>query len=129
MDHFSFAERFERRDIPSEEFGHREHVQAAFELLHMYPFLEATSRYACVIQEMAAAAGAPQKFNVTVTIAFMSLIAEKLEILGPTTFESFYASNPDLARGALDPWYSADRRSCDLSRRVFLMPDLNAHSV
>ena len=129
MPQLSFADRFERRAIPVEEFGHKEHVRAARELLLKYSFLEATARYAAVIQEMAAAAGAAEKFNVTVTVAFMSLIAEKLEEEDTESFETFYASHPELRRGTLDPWYSANRRTCELSRRVFLMPDLNAQSV
>jgi len=95
-------------------------------LLRKYPFIEATMRYAGVIEDMAATAGATQKFNVTITVAFMGLIAEKIEISGEEDFDSFYTANPDLSGQALAPWYSANRLSCDLSRKIFLMPDLKA---
>lgn len=125
----AFSERFEREEITAEDFGHREHVQAAFELLNKYDFIEATARYAKTIKSMAAGAGVPEKFNVTITVAFMGLIAERmLQAGGDPDFDSFYARNPDLTGNALAPWYSAERISCDLSRKVFLMPDLKAPS-
>jgi hypothetical protein len=125
----AFSERFEREEIAADDFGHREHVQAAFELLNKYDFIEATARYAKTIRSMATKAGAPEKFNVTITIAFMGLIAERMmQTGGERDFDSFYASNPELTGSALAPWYSAERISCDLSRKVFLMPDLKAPS-
>ena len=124
MTRLSFSDRFERQEIAAEDFGHREHVQAAFELLQKYDFIEATAQYAETIKSMATAAGAPQKFNVTITLAFMGLIAEKMMQAGSDSdFDSFYSSNPDLTGNALAPWYSAERISCDLSRKIFLMPD------
>mgnify|MGYP001604324362 CR=1 FL=1 len=126
----AFSERFEREEIAAEDFGHREHVRAAFELLKKYDFLEATARYAKTIKSMAAKAGAPEKFNVTITVAFMGLIAEKMtRIADYPDFDSFYTMNPDLTGNALSPWYSAERISCDLSRKVFLMPDLIKNST
>jgi hypothetical protein len=124
MEQLAFSERFERQEIPAEDFGHREHVQAAYELLQKYDFIEATAKYAESIRSMATAAGAPEKFNVTITVAFMGLIAEKMMQSAPDDgFGSFYSANPDLSGNALAPWYSAERISSDLSRKVFLMPD------
>lgn len=125
MTQLAFSDRFERQDIAAEEFGHREHVQAAFELLQKYDFIKATAKYADTIQSMAAAAGVPEKFNVTITVAFMGLIAEKMtESNGESDFDSFYSANPDLSGNALAPWYTAERISSELSRKIFLMPDL-----
>lgn len=128
MQNLAFSERFERQEIAAEDFGHREHVQAAYELLHKYDFIEATAKYAETIKSMATAAGAPEKFNVTITVAFMSLIAEKMTATsGEPDFDSFYSANPDLSGNALAPWYSANRLSCKQSRTIFLLPDLNAN--
>ena len=127
MQNLAFSERFERQEIAAEDFGHREHVQAAYELLHKYDFIEATAKYAETIKSMATSAGAPEKFNVTITVAFMGLIAERMmKTADDPDFDSFYAMNPDLSGNALAPWYSAERIACDLSRKVFLMPDLTA---
>ena len=124
MQNLAFSERFERQEIAAEDFGHREHVQAAYELLHKYDFIEATVKYAETIKSMATAAGAPEKFNVTITVAFMGLIAEKMEADGDVDFDTFYSTNPDLSGNALAPWYSAERISSKLSRKIFLMPDM-----
>ena len=124
MQNLAFSERFERQEIAAEDFGHREHVQAAYELLQKYDFIEATAKYAEIIKSMATAAGAPEKFNVTITVAFMGLIAEKMEASGDVDFDTFYSANPDLSGNALAPWYSAERISSKLSRKVFLMPDM-----
>ena len=53
----------------------------------------------------------------------MGLIAEKMEASGEIDFDTFYSANPDLSGNALAPWYSAERISSKLSRKVFLMPD------
>jgi len=124
MAKLAFSDRFERKEIAAEDFSHREHVQAAFELLHKYDFIEATAKYAEIIKSMATAAGAPEKFNVTITVAFMGLIAEKMEADGDVDFDTFYSTNPDLSGNALAPWYSAERISSKLSRKIFLMPDM-----
>ena len=135
MEQFAFSERFERQEIPAQDFGHREHVQAAYELLQKYDFIEATAKYAKTIRSMATAAGAPEKFNVTITVAFMGLIAEKMDEVD----NAFYSANPDLSGSpgalsaerisscpsthmqtrilsgnALAPWYSAERISSEV---------------
>jgi hypothetical protein len=124
MTDISFAKRFEKLEISAETFSHRDHVQAAFELLHKYPFIEATYKYAGTIQAMATTAGVPEKFNVTVTLAFMGVIAERIEIGEAENFDDFYFQNKDLSGNILGNWYSPDRLASDLSRKIFLMPNL-----
>ena len=122
----SLLRKFEIGKIPAAEFGHKEHVQAAWEMLQTYPFLEAVSRYSTRIESMARAMGAHDKFNVTITVAFMSLIAEKMAACPKTGFDRFYASHPELRRNPLKDWYSDQRLGSDLARRVFLMPEAKA---
>ena len=120
----SFFERFEQLRIPPGAFGHRDHMEAAYEMLRKYSFLEATSRYARTIQTMARRAGAEKKFHVTITLAFMSLIAERMESTDHRDFETFSRVNEDLfARDVLDRLYSRERLHSDVARRIFVMPD------
>ena len=114
---------FERLEIDPASFGHREHLQAAYELLLKYPFVEATARYADTIHAMARAAGAAEKFNVTITLAFISLLAERMETSTAPGFDTFLDENPDLSKNTLQNWYSPERLSSELSRRIFLLPD------
>lgn len=125
MDRESLLSRFEALEIDAEEFGHLEHVQAGFEMLHKYGFVEACARYASTINTMATNAGAPDKFNVTITFAFLSLIAERINRNNDhQNFGGFLAENPDLeSANVLDHWYSEDYLKSDFARKHFALPD------
>lgn len=116
---------FEAHAIDNTTFGHAEHVQVAYDLLRKYDFIDAAAIYAKGIRTLAAKAGAPGKFNLTITYAFMSLIAERLANSQSSTFEAFIAENPDLmAKTALSQWYPQERLNSALARRIFLLPDV-----
>jgi hypothetical protein len=118
--------KFESGEIEVSTFGHREHLQTAWEMLRTYPFIEAVARFARQLQGLATAAGAPEKFNLTVTVAFMSLIAEAMEATPDLDFDRFCEAHPDLRQNPLKHWYSDQRLGNDLARRIFLMPDAQA---
>ena len=117
-------DRFEERQIPAPDFRHLDHVQVAFEILDKYDFVQACARYASTIKAMAESAGAPEKFNATITVAFMSVIAERKSQMENADFESFISANPDLLDGnALKGWYTKERLDSPAARHQFLMPD------
>jgi len=114
---------FENRTLDPTGFGHCEHIQVAFEMLHKYDYVEACTNYAAAISEIAAKAGAPEKFNVTITFAFLSLIAERVATTGAPSFAEFVSQNEDLmSRSALSQWYSRDELQSDFARTHFLLP-------
>ncbi|NNF76709.1 MAG: hypothetical protein HKN05_01645 [Rhizobiales bacterium] len=116
---------FEAGKLDPAAFKHTDHVAVAYEMLGAYDFLEACSRYASSIRALARKAGAPDKFNATITLAFMSLIAERKASGDFTTYEEFISENEDLlSKTVLESWYSPERLNCDTARAVFLMPDL-----
>ncbi len=116
---------FEAHTIDNTTFGHAEHVQVAYDLLRKYDFIDAAAIYAKGIRTLAVKAGAPDKFNLTITYAFMSLIAERLASSQSSTFEAFIAENPDfMAKTALSQWYPQERLNSALARRIFLLPDV-----
>ena len=104
-------------------FGHREHVLAAWEALRQDEFFAAAARYASGLRGLAARAGVPEKYSATVTLAFLSLIAERMQ--GETgDAEAFLAANTDLMRGdALAARYSPERLAAPNARRIALLPD------
>lgn len=104
-------------------FGHREHLLAAWEVLRDRPFLPAAARYGDAIATFAARADAADKYSVTITLALLSLVAERMAIAEASSFEEFLAANADLAGTPLSAWYSKQRLDDTLARRVFLMPD------
>lgn len=118
------AERFEELRIPPGAFRHRDHLAAAYAMLQKYPFIEATFRYARTIQTMARNAGAHDKFNTTITFAFMALIAERMESCRHECFEEFAGQHPDLfSKDLLKRFYSDERLRSPMARRIFIMPN------
>ena len=115
---------FEAHAIDTGCFDHAGHVRVAYDLLGKYDFVDATMTYVRGIQAIATQAGVPDKFNLTITIAFLSLIAERLADHPQPDFPSFAAANPDvMSRDVLTRWYGADRLTSARARQVFLMPE------
>ncbi|MEM7225782.1 MAG: hypothetical protein AAF495_22580 [Pseudomonadota bacterium] len=114
---------FAARLAAGEGFSHRDHIAVATELLAAHDFLEAAQRYSAGIRAIAAEAGQPEKFNTTITLAFLSLIAEHMASGPYEDAEDFIDRNPELlARGLLEAWYPAERLASPLARELFLMP-------
>jgi hypothetical protein len=117
-------ERFLRGELDATRFPHREHVRMAFETLRRYDFAEAVLQFSRALRSMAARAGKPEAFHQTVTIAFLALIAERMESGERADFEAFACANPDLIeKTALARWYRPERLASETARRTFLLPD------
>src|SRR5215468_4541248 len=114
--------RFARGDCDSGSFSHREHVRMGFEMLCRHSFPETVLHYSQALRKMAARAGKPEAYHETVTIAFLSLIAERMD--DTTDFERFASANPDLFdRRALARWYRSQRLAPEGSQCPCPTPD------
>ncbi|MGH8134496.1 MAG: hypothetical protein ACRETP_14955 [Steroidobacteraceae bacterium] len=112
-----------RGELDPATFPHREHVRMAFEMLRRHDFAETALHYSRALRAMTAKAGKPQAFNQTVTIAFLSLIAERMQV-GPADFAAFAHDNPRLFdKSTLARWYRPERLASEAARRTFLLPD------
>lgn len=121
--HSDITRAFAAHDVDIRMFHHAAHVRVAFDLLEKCDFIEAAATYATGIRAIATKAGAPMKFNLTITYAFMSLIAERMAARPAGSFEEFAAQNADLmSRDVLERWYSPERLHSDIARRVLLLP-------
>ena len=121
-------ERFLRADIDPATFPHREHVRVAFEMLKRHDFPETVLHFSRTLRAMAKNVGRPEAFHQTITIAFLSLIAERMELGGAADFAAFAQANPDLLeKSALERWYRPERLASALARRTFLLPDGALH--
>ncbi|MEM7016947.1 MAG: hypothetical protein AAF512_06340 [Pseudomonadota bacterium] len=121
------TEAFEKLTIDPANFGHIEHVGVAYTMLLKYDFLTATAKYAKSIHTIATCAGAANKFNMTITIAFLSLIAERMSVTIYTDADDFFARNQDLM--TIEPikqLYSGERLHSQQAHINFLLPDLTA---
>jgi hypothetical protein len=118
-------ERFVRGEVDPRNFPHREHVRMAFEMLCRHDFAETVWHFSRALRAMAAKAGKPQAFNQTVTIAFLSLIAERMqESGGAADFDALVRAHPELLdKAALTRWYRPERLASDAARHTFLLPE------
>ena len=119
----SLFDRFEADEVQGGTFTHRDHVEVAYEMLKRYDFAEAVARTSKGLRSIARRAGAPGKFHVTITVAFMSIVAERMSGQAPGSFESFLEVNGDLLRrDLLDQIYPRERLSSDTARMTFILP-------
>ena len=120
--------RFVRGEIAAGEFPHREHLRMGFEMLRRHDFAETVLHYSRALRAMTHKAGKPQAFHQTVTIAFLSLIAERMESSPAGDFTAFTRANPDLSeKSVLARWYRPERLGSEAARRTFLLPDPVSH--
>ena len=122
--------RFVRGEIGAADFPHREHVRMAFELLRRHDFAKTVWLFSRTLRAMAARAGKPQAFNQTVTIAFLSLIAERMECGGTEDFAAFERDHAGVfEKTALARWYPPERLATETTRRIFVLPPPATASV
>ncbi|MFC2969888.1 hypothetical protein [Acidimangrovimonas pyrenivorans] len=117
-------EAFDAAEIDPAAFSHRDHLAVAFEALRQDEFFAASARIARGLRGLAAKAGAPEKYSATITLAFISLVAERMQ--EGQDFDAFLAANPELLNGALKRLYSSQRLADPRGRSVALLPDLGA---
>jgi hypothetical protein len=117
-------ERFVRGELDATKFPHREHVRMGFEMLRRHDFAETVFHFSSTLRAMAVRAGKPEAFHQTVTVAFLSLIAERIHSGDYADFDSFARANADLLdKSALSRWYPSERLLTDTARRTFLLPE------
>ncbi len=111
-------------EIDSRGFHHADHVRAGFELLRHHSFPDAAAQYCAALKALCARAGNPEAYHETMTLAFLSLLAERSASYTHGDFAGFAAANPDLLdKSVLARWYSPERLASPLARRTFLLPE------
>jgi len=118
------VDRFVRGAADPRAFPHEKHVHMGFEVLRRHEFAKAVHVYSRALRTMTEQLGKPEVFHQTITIAFLSLIAERMQTGDSADFADFAASNPDLfEKSLLSQWYRPERLASDLARRIFVLPD------
>jgi len=77
-------------------FGHREHIHLTWLAVHRHRMPTAISLISNGIRQTARYAGAPQKYNATVSRAWVELVAHHTHHDGDADFDTFLARNPAL---------------------------------
>lgn len=115
---------FEAGRIDPQTFSHEAHLQVAYDMVQKYEFMEAAIRYIEGIKCLAASVGMPEKFNLTVTLAFLGIVSERVHQKNYHGFDDFLDENPDLmSRSLLKNWYTEAQLGSDLARNSFILPD------
>jgi hypothetical protein len=116
--------KFVRGECDAASFPHREHVRMGFEMLRRHDFAASVHHYSQALRTMARNAGKPEAFNQTVTIAFLSLIAECMARGYEGDFAALVEQHPQLLdKSALSRWYAPERLASEAARSAFLLPD------
>ena len=118
---------FESARLAPREFGHREHIRAAFLCLANDDFGEAAVRFRRALRRFAAAHGVPGRYHETLTWAWLALVNERAHGASFAGSEDFLRRHPELLRhpgGLLSRYYDvAAISSSERAKQVFLLPD------
>lgn len=122
-----WMEHFENATLANDSFHHADHVKMSFLYLQKYSGLEPLERFSTALARFARAHGKADRYNETITWAFLLLVRERMARFGfSPSWEEFAASNPDLLRWddhVLKKYYRAETLSSELAKSVFLFPD------
>jgi len=117
---------FESGALPPGSFHHADHVRLAFAYLREYPPLTALDKFCSGLKQFAARLGKPEKYNETITYAYLFLIREKMALCSGAEWDEFAQRNPELLiwkNGILNRYYQSKTLESDFARKVFVFPD------
>lgn len=127
MNDQQFMAALESCELPKEQFSHHGHVRAAWLYLEDYPLPEAADRCAESIRRYANHVGATMKFHVTLTLAFMHIIAALRERHAAPDWETFAARCPEIFDRPielLEKHYRQETLFSEQARKEFVPPDI-----
>lgn len=115
---------FESGALDPGAFDHAAHVRMAFAMTGRHAFDEALVRYGAALRRLCASVGKPEKYHMTVTVAFLALVAERQIDHPDESWEAFAARNAELLRrDCLDGWYDRSVIASERARRTFVLPE------
>jgi hypothetical protein len=121
----TFLARFEATSLPA--FDHRDHVRMAYAYARRDGAEHAVARAREGLRRLTAAAGAPDRYHDTLTIAWARVVAHHAVAGGGRGFDAFLVDHPRLLeRDLLLAHYSRERLFSDAARAAFVEPDLLA---
>ena len=126
MSESEFVAQFESVTLPPDKFTHAAHVRVAWWYLTQAPLPEALARFSAALRRFATAHGAAAKYHETITVAWMLILAERVDNLHGAAWPDFAAANADLFVRSPSPlalYYRDETLASERARRVFVMPD------
>lgn len=115
------------RDVMAnaDRFRHRQHVHLTWLAVRRYGRTAAIALVSDWIRRTARYAGAPQKYNVTVSRAWVELISHHVSHSGAADFDTFAEGNPALLdKRLLTRFYRPATLASTAARTGWVEPDL-----
>ncbi|WP_281784328.1 hypothetical protein [Sinimarinibacterium flocculans] len=107
------------------QFGHRDHVRAAWQCLREDPLPQAAHRFSGLLRDFVKRVGAEDKYHHTLTLALMHLIDVRRRET-PGDWDDFVRAYPELFRDArklVEQHYAPDLLDSVEARRAFVEPN------
>ncbi len=109
----------------ADRFGHRQHIHVTWLAVRRYGTAAATRLVSDGIQGVARYAGAPQKYNATVSRAWVELVGHHVDHSDGAGFDAFADAHPDLFdKRLLTRFYRPATLARDEARTGWVAPDL-----
>ena len=109
----------------AEHFGHRQHVHVTWLAVRRYGTTAATDLVSDGIRGVARCHGAPQKYNATVSRAWVELVGHHAEHSRAADFDAFADQNTALLdKKLLARFYRSSTLAGDAARTGWVEPDL-----
>ena len=126
MNDAEYIARFERLEIPKEEFCHADHIRIAWIYLRSGDFATGASKFVTQFGRYVRTIGADAKYHETITWFFLVKIRERIRSSPAKTWEDFAFTNPDLLdrnMPILKAHYRPETLHTAFARAVFVLPD------
>jgi hypothetical protein len=121
----TFDQLFTQITAAAGRFGHRQHVELTWRAVRQCGMPDAIDLICQGIQRTARYAGAPQKYHVTISRAWVELVAHHVAHDGSDDFEAFATRNPLLLDKRLLTRFYRSTTLADLRARTsWVEPDL-----
>jgi hypothetical protein len=106
-------------------FGHREHLELAWNCLRLHSIDDAAEAMVAAIRRVARMHAAEDKYNETMTRAWLHFVAVHVQRWGADSFETFLERNPDLLDSKLiQHFYSHELIFSESARAAWTSPDV-----
>jgi hypothetical protein len=122
----AFVDAFRTATLGNEAFHHRDHVRMAWLYVRCHGLEAAVTRFTDDLRAFADAKGVPGLYHATITVAYLSLVAERQRTTPGSTWAAFAEAHPDLLRwkpSVIDDYYSPERLWSAEARAQFVLPD------
>jgi hypothetical protein len=122
-----FVEAFENGTLPAEMFHHADHIRLAWLYLRNHTYEAAERRFCDGLVRFATRFGVPEKFHLTMTLAWLRAVHARIRTDGEISFDAWLASHSALLdRNFLLHHYSKERLESQEARTGWLEPDRKA---